>query len=59
MWMIPLAVTIVATGLLGWFLYAAEGEDIMAAPIFFMAWFIAVFGAWGIYGVWHFISWLF
>ena len=57
--MFPLFWSIAATILLGWALFSLEGKDIMAAPLFFLVWLIAVPGSWAVYGLYHLVAWLF
>lgn len=58
-WIFPLVWTVVVTVLFVWFLFTVEGESTMGIPLVFLAWLVAVFGAWGIYGLYHLVAWLF
>lgn len=49
LWLLPLV----------WFLFGMEGEDQMAIPLVFLVWLVAVPGSWVLYGLYHFIDWLF
>lgn len=58
MWMIPLILTaLVILGNIA-FLFFAEGEDVMMAPVFLYVGLLIILGAWGIYGLWYFVVWL-
>lgn len=59
LWLLPLAATILVTILFVWFIVTVEGEDTMATPLVFLLWLIVTLGSWGIYGLYHFIAWLF
>lgn len=59
LWLLPLVWSVVVTILLGWFLFGMEGEDQMAIPLVFLVWLVAVPGSWVLYGLYHFIDWLF
>lgn len=59
LWLLPLAWTIIVTVPFIWFIVTVKGEGTMMVPIIFLLWLTVVIGAWGLYGLYHLVAWLF